>query len=115
MPEQLRQAVQFPGVPLLNQAAPRVQFLKADGSVDANTYLTAIREVTDEFIVSSEQSVFDLSHKPSSGSTPKMYINGVRISNSAYSLYDSTLTYLPLNNGTYELSEGDRIQIDYFY
>jgi hypothetical protein len=91
------------------------QFLKADGSVDANTYLTAIREVTDEFIISSELTVFELSQTPSSYSNVKMYINGVRISNSAYSLYDSTITYLPLNNGSYELSSGDRIQIDYFY
>jgi hypothetical protein len=91
------------------------QFLKADGSVDANSYLTAIKEVTDEFIGSSDQTVFELSHTPSSDSKVKMYINGVRISNSAYSLYDSTLTYLPLNNGSYELSSGDRIEIDYFY
>ena len=45
----------------------------------------------------------------------KMYINGIRISNSAYSLSGTTVTYVAANNGAYALTTGDRIQFDYFY
>lgn len=45
----------------------------------------------------------------------KMYVNGVRISNTAYSMSGNTLTYNPTNNGAYALAAGDRIQMDYYY
>jgi len=45
----------------------------------------------------------------------KMYINGIRISFSAYTLSGTTVTYVPANNGRYGLTAGDRIQIDYYY
>ena len=44
-----------------------------------------------------------------------MYINGVRISNSAYSITGTTLTYNATNNGAYSLTASDRIQFDYYY
>jgi len=44
-----------------------------------------------------------------------MYINGIRISNTAYSFTGTTLTYNAANNGTYALVAGDRIQFDYYY
>lgn len=91
------------------------QFLKADGSLDANTYLTAIVEVTDEFSATAAQTSFTLTQTPSANSKVKMYINGVRISNTAYSVTGSTLTYVTANNGAYVLSAGDRIQFDYSY
>ncbi len=91
------------------------QFLKADGSVDANTYITAVREVADEFSATVSQTVFSLTQAPSANSKVKMYINGVRISNTAYSNTGTTLTYVSANNGSYALSAGDRIQFDYSY
>ena len=44
-----------------------------------------------------------------------MYINGVRITNSAYTISGNALTYIPANNGSYALMVGDRIQFDYYY
>lgn len=91
------------------------QFLKADGSLDANTYLTAIVEVADEFSATASQTSFALTQTPSTNSKVKMYVNGIRVSNTAYSLSGTTLTYIPANNGSYTLSAGDRIQFDYYY
>jgi hypothetical protein len=76
---------------------------------------SVISEVTDEFPASVNQIVFTLTHTPSANITTKMYINGVRISNSAYSLSGVTLTYKPANNDSYALIAGDRIQFDYSY
>jgi hypothetical protein len=45
----------------------------------------------------------------------KMYINGIRISNTAYSISGTTLTYDPTKNGSYTISLGDRIQFDFSY
>jgi hypothetical protein len=73
------------------------------------------RETTDEFLAVSEQTTFTLSHTPSATSNQRMYINGVRISNSACSNSGITLTYVPANNGSYILVAGDRIQFDYSY
>ncbi len=91
------------------------QFLKADGSVDDNDYITAIREINNEFSATEAQSRFTLTQRPSSESTVKMFINGVRISNSAYSISGNSVTYLPANNGSNVLRAGDRIQFDYYY
>ncbi len=91
------------------------QFLKADGSLDNNTYLTAIVEVADEFSASAAQTSFTLTQTPSANSKVKMYVNGIRISNTAYSITGTTLTYDPANNGSYSLSVGDRVQFDYSY
>ena len=91
------------------------QFLKADGSIDANTYMISVREAADEFSATASQTSFTLSQTPSATSKVKMYINGVRISNTAYSTTGTTLTYIPANNGSYTLTVGDRIQFDYVY
>jgi hypothetical protein len=89
------------------------QFLKADGSLDGSTYLTAIVEEADEFSATAAQTSFTLSQTPSANSKVKMYINGIRISNAAYTLSGATITYIPANNGSYTLIASDRIQFDY--
>ena len=91
------------------------QFLKADGSVDDNNYITAIREVNNEFTAADGQSRFSLTQRPSANSNIKMFINGVRISNSAYTISGNSVTYLPASNGSNVLRAGDRIQFDYYY
>lgn len=91
------------------------QFLKADGSVDDNNYITEIREENDEFSAADGQSRFTLSQRPSANSIVKMFINGVRISNSAYTISGNSVTYLPAGNGSNVLRSGDRIQFDYYY
>jgi hypothetical protein len=75
----------------------------------------AILEVADEFSATSSQTSFTLSQSPSSKSKVKMYVNGIRVSNTSYSWSGTTLTYNPTNNGGYSLSLNDRIQFDYFY
>ncbi len=65
----------------------------------------------------ANQTTFTLSQIPSENSKVKMYVNGIRISTTAYT-YTSTLTsltYESANNGGYALTVGDRIQFDYFY
>ena len=73
------------------------------------------RETTDEFLALASQTTFTLSHTPTATTIVKMYINGVRISNSACNKSGVTLTYVPANNGSYSLMAGDRIQFDYSY
>jgi hypothetical protein len=76
---------------------------------------SAVREVDDEFTAGASQTSFTLAQTPSVNSKVKMFINGVRISNTAYSFASTTVTYNPANNGGYTLSAGDRIQFDYYY
>jgi len=76
---------------------------------------TAVREVADEFTATTSQTDFTLTQSPSANSKVKMYINGVRISNTAYSNTGTALTYIPANNGSNTLVTGDRIQFDYYY
>jgi hypothetical protein len=93
------------------------QVLKTNGSglLSWTTGSSNITDVTDEFTSSAAQTSFTLTQTPSSNSKVKMFVNGVRISNTAYSWSGTTLTYLPANNGSYGLSLNDRVQLDYFY
>ncbi|MDA8931836.1 hypothetical protein N9H42_04120 [Flavobacteriaceae bacterium] len=90
------------------------QVLKTDGS-GTLSWATGIIDVTDEFTASASQTSFTLTQTPSSNSKIKMFVNGVRISNTAYSWSGTTLTYIPANNGSYALSSNDRVQLDYFF
>lgn len=103
------------GQSIVKKGGTSSQFLKADGSVDENVYITAIREVNDEFTATEGQSRFTLTQRPSADSNIKMFINGVRISNSAYTNSGNSVTYLPANNGSNVLRAGDRIQFDYYH
>jgi len=106
-------AITFP-----NTVGTNGQVLTTDGSGTATwtTINTAlVREVANEFTATTNQTSFTLTQTPSANSKVKMFINGVRISNTAYSVSGSTLTYIPANNGNNALSSGDRIQFDYYY
>ncbi|NGY38429.1 hypothetical protein FQU23_013015 [Flavobacterium sp. XN-5] len=89
------------------------QYLMADGSVSNGT--APVREEADEFSAMASQTSFTLTQTPSVNSKVRMYVNGIRISKTAYSVSGTTLTYIPANNGSYSLSVNDRIQFDYFY
>ncbi|HEY1017572.1 MAG TPA: hypothetical protein VGE25_01135, partial [Sediminibacterium sp.] len=89
------------------------QYLMADGTVSSG--LSAVREVADEFTATDSQNTFTLTQSPSANSKVKMYINGIRISNTAYSTSGSVVTYTAVNNGSYSLTAGDRVQFDYYY
>jgi hypothetical protein len=90
--------------------------------VDAQ--VTTVREFADEYTsttgVSAEvlvvdKTTFTLTQAPSGNSKVKMYINGIRISNAAYTISTSTLTYIPANNANKAMEANDRVQFDYFY
>lgn len=105
-------------VTLPNTAGTNGQVLTTDGTGTATwtTVNTAsVREVANEFTATTNQTSFTLTQTPSANSKVKMFINGVRISNTAYSVSGTTLTYNPANNGNNSLSSGDRIQFDYYY
>ena len=79
------------------------------------TDYSLVREVSDEFAATASQTSFTLTQTKSVNSKLKMFINGVRISNSAYTLVGTTLTYVPASNASYSLTLNDRIQFDYYY
>ncbi len=83
--------------------------------ISSTPSVSLIREVANEFSATTSQTSFTLTQIPSVNSKVKMYINGVRISNSAYSISGATLTYNATNNGAYSLTASDRIQFDYYY
>ena len=74
-----------------------------------------VRDVSDEYTATVGQTVFTLTQTKSSNAALKLFVNGVRISKTAFSLSGTTFTYIPANNEAYTLLAGDRIQIDYFY
>ena len=98
---------------IMKTGGTSAQYLMADGSVSSG--ISAVREVADEFTATAAQVFFTISQTPSANSKVKMYINGVRISNTAYSISGPVLTYAPANNGSYALTAGDRVQFDYYY
>jgi hypothetical protein len=74
-----------------------------------------VNEATDEFPAAAGQTAFTLSQTPAAASKVKMYINGIRVSNAAYSISGTTLTYNPILNGAYVVTVNDRVQFDYSY
>ena len=90
------------------------QALSTDGSGTVS-WSYPVTDAADEFTATTSQTSFTLSHAPSARSKVKMYVNGIRISNTAYTVSGTTLTYTAANNGAYSLSASDRIQFDYFY
>jgi hypothetical protein len=98
---------------------------------------TSVTDVVDETTVGAQagtmsattasQTNFTISQVPSSKSKVKMFINGIRISNAAYSYYTTSafttisasptiyIKYDPAKNGSYNISANDRVQFDYFY
>ena len=90
------------------------QTLTTDGSGTVS-WSYPVTDAADEFTATASQTSFTLSHAPSARSKVKMYVNGIRISNTAYTISGTTLTYNATNNGSYSLTASDRIQFDYFY
>jgi hypothetical protein len=98
-----------------NSTAGQVLITDASGVANWGSAAATVREVADEFSATSSQTSFTLTQTPSAKSKVKMYINGIRISNTAYSVSGATLTYTEVNNGNYTLTASDRVQFDYFY
>jgi len=86
--------------------------LSGYGITDAQTIIV---EVVDEFAATEGQTTFTLSNTPATNCIIKLYINGVRISNSAFTAIGTSLEYNPVNNGNHDLDAGDRIQLEYYY
>ena len=107
-----------------NSTAGQVLTTNAEGVTSWTSPAATISEIADEYTSTSGvgtayltagKTSFDLTQSPSVNSKVKMYVNGIRISNTAYSISGSTLTYIPANNGGYALTLTDRIQFDYFH
>lgn len=90
------------------------QVLSTTGSGTLVWITASVIEVADEFTATAAQTSFTLTQTPSVNSIVKMYVNGIRISKTAFTVSGTTLTYIPANNGSYALSASDRIQFDYF-
>jgi hypothetical protein len=74
------------------------------------------RYKTDEFNVTvGSTTSFMLTQTPLSTSVVHMVRNGVRLSNTAFSIVGKAITYIPANNGGSNLVVNDRIQFDYIY
>ena len=89
--------------------------IAADGAVLDAVVASGYREVADETTSTTNQTTFTLTQTPGTNSKVKMYINGVRISNTAYTWSGNSLTYTPSNNAGFSLTSTDRIQFDYSY
>jgi hypothetical protein len=115
---------------LTNRIKKDTSFLlqKSDTAAFANRIIAnSIRDVTFEVAYSGSSNIFTLATLPSANTKIKMYVNGVRISNTAYGYVTDTggattsatptlyIKYTPANNGAYVLVAGDRIQMDYYY
>jgi hypothetical protein len=97
-------------------AANKVLTSDANGLATwSDAQISLPREVADEDSASANQTSFTLTQIPAANSKVKMYINGIRISNTAYSVSGKTLSYIPAKNGSYALIANDRIQFDYYY
>lgn len=90
------------------------QVLSTTGSGTLTWITASVLDVVDEFTATASQTSFSLTQTPSVNSKVKMFINGIRISNTAYTLSGSTITYIPANNGSTNLVVGDRVQFDFF-
>ncbi|WP_100615042.1 hypothetical protein [Confluentibacter citreus] len=108
----------FTGTPLAPTATDgtnTTQIATTEFVNNAVNTATPVTEVVDEFLATASQTSFTLTQTPSLNSKVKMYVNGIRISNAAYSVIGTTLTYIPVSNGGYVLTTGDRIQMDFYH
>ncbi|MFI0430500.1 beta strand repeat-containing protein [Mariniflexile sp. HMF6888] len=106
----------FTGTPLAPTATTGTNTTQLATTAFVTTAISnTMREVADEFTATASQTSFTLTQTPSVNSKVKMFVNGIRISNTAYSVSGTALTYMPANNGGYNLSLNDRIQFDYYY
>ena len=77
---------------------------------------SSVTEAFDEVLdTAADQTSFTLSQTPTSSATIKMFVNGILLSKTAYSVSGTTLTYVPANNGSTALSLNDRVQFVYLY
>ena len=72
-------------------------------------------DVNDQFTATVGKLTFTLTQTPAANSKVQMFINGIRIDKTAYSLSTNVITYIPANNSSFTLVAGDRIQFDYAY
>jgi hypothetical protein len=93
----------------------QVLITNGSGIIGWGSPAASVRELADEFEATASQIDFTLLKTPSANSKVKLYINGIRISNTAYTIIGKVLTYIPANNGSHVLAAGDRIQMDYYY
>jgi hypothetical protein len=123
--------------PMVTGSTGQVLTLSSAGTATWSTTAEAVREVFDEtasngslgtlIATTAAQTNFTLGQTPHSLSKLRMFVNGILISQNAYtyqttSSFNSTtttptryLSYVNTYNGTYAISAGDRIQFLYYY
>ncbi len=80
------------------------------------SWTTPVAEAFDELTVSNTgDTAFTLTATPATSSVVKMYVNGVLVGKTAYTLSGTALTYVPANNVNYALTAGDRVHFIYTY
>ena len=85
-------------------------------TLGTSTISPSLQEESVEYsVVADGETIFELSHTPSSTTLVRMYINGVLISQAASTRLDATMTYDSTLNGNYNLTVGDRIQFYYYF
>jgi hypothetical protein len=80
-----------------------------------NAIDAAVNDADDEFTASTGQTIFTLTQLPFANSNVRMYINGIKISLTAFRMSGRQVEYLPVNNGGTQLINGSRIQLEYYY
>ena len=102
--------------PNTDGAAGKVLMTNGSGTLSWGTAAATVTEVADESTAMASQTSFTLSQTPSTNSKVKMYVNGVRLSNTAYTVNLTTkvVTYNPTSNGGFAFVGTERIQFDYY-
>jgi hypothetical protein len=103
------------GIPIRLEKGTDGQVLQLSNGLPVWAASSSSTEVSDEITATAGQTTFTISHAKRANSTIKMYINGIRISNTAYTDSSTTVTYISANNGGYTIVAGDRIQFDFSY
>jgi hypothetical protein len=75
----------------------------------------AVNDADDEFSATASQTVFTITQTPAVNSKVRMYINGIKISLTAFQVVGTQVTYNPANNGGTQLASGSRIQFEYYF
>ena len=81
--------------------------------IDLSSVAVVPQQVIQEFPANGGETSFTLTDTPSTLSSVKLYINGVRISKNAITLTGTLLNYNDANNGSYIIKANDNIMIDY--
>jgi hypothetical protein len=102
--------------PTTQGSTGQVLMTNGSGTLSWGIAAATVTEVADQFGTLANNTSFTLTQTPSANSKVKMYVNGVRLSNTAYTVNLTTkvVTYIPASNGGFAFVGTERIQFDYY-